>query len=68
MRGQAYRVFAIAAWPAACWGALEVALRVATGQYDGLAPVVLLSASAAGTIVLAAMRRRQLRVVAAARE
>jgi hypothetical protein len=60
MRGHAYQAFEIVAWPAACWGVCESVLRLATCARDGLAPVALLTACAAGTIVLSRLRTRQL--------
>lgn len=56
MRTHAYRLFEIVAWPALVWCALEVALRVATGQLEGIAPTMLTGISAGLTVVAARAR------------
>lgn len=60
MSGQAYWLFALVAWPAAAWGAVEIGLRTVTGYGDGLGRTVLLTAAAAGTIALCSWRRKAL--------
>ncbi len=60
MRPRAYFLFALVAWPAAAWGAVEVCLRLATGTTDGLAGAFLLCGCAVLTLVACSWRRRQL--------
>lgn len=60
MRVRAYSVFEIVAWPAAVWCGIEVALRTATGTFDGIAMTAALGSLAALTIVACRMRTAQL--------
>jgi hypothetical protein len=60
MRERAYWVFALVAWPAAVWGCIEVVLRLATRDVNGLPPVLLLTFCAAATIVTSRWRQRSL--------
>jgi hypothetical protein len=60
MRDHAYRLFEIVAWPAACWGIAELALRMASGFSAGWAPLVITTACAATTIVVSRRRRAML--------
>ncbi len=60
MRAHAYSLFALVAWPAAVWGAIETVLRLASGYGDGLAESVALTACAAATITGCAWRKRAL--------
>lgn len=60
MRTRAYFVFELVAWPAAVWCAVELALRVATGENGGMGGAGLTGMSAALTIVAARWRTRRL--------
>lgn len=62
MRARGYGVFELLAWPALAWGTIELGLRLAVGERDGLADALLVVSMAAGTIVFARLRRRQLAV------
>ena len=52
MRERAYWLFALVAWPAAVWGCIEVALRLAIRDMDGLPGVAVMTCCAIGTILL----------------
>ena len=67
MRTRAYRLFEIVAWPALVWCALEVALRVATGQLAGIAPTMLTGICAGLTVVAARARSRDIALPQAVR-
>lgn len=56
MRSRAYWLFELVAWPAAVWGAIELALRLATKTYDGL-PMAAATASLAALTIVAARWR-----------
>jgi hypothetical protein len=60
VRGQAYWLFALVAWPAAAWGAIETVLRVAAGYSDGMGQSLALTACAVATILGCAWRKRAL--------
>jgi hypothetical protein len=60
VRGQAYWLFALVAWPAAVWGAIETILRVAASYGDGIGGSLALTACAAATILGCAWRKRAL--------
>jgi len=60
MRIQAYRLFEIVAWPAAVWCAVEVALRLATGELAGVTATLLTGACAALTIVASRARSKDI--------
>lgn len=60
MRAAGYRAFELLAWPAACWGAFESVLRMATGETAALASTGWLMLGAAAVILLAGARRRAL--------
>lgn len=60
MRIHAYRLFEIVAWPAAVWCAVELALRVATGELAGITATLLTGSCAALTIVAARARSRDI--------
>ncbi len=62
MRSSAYHLFEIVAWPAAVWCALEVSLRTATGDFQGITATALTGACAALTIVACRLRPAQLAV------
>ncbi len=57
MRDAGYRLFEIVAWPAACWGAVELALRAGTGHGNGAGATVIITLMATLTIVVARQRR-----------
>jgi hypothetical protein len=61
VRVGAYRLFEIVAWPAAAWGAVEVALRAAMGE-PGIGGALLTCVCAAGMIAASRARTRQLAV------
>jgi hypothetical protein len=56
MRGHAYHLFEIVAWPALVWGSFEVAVRMALGETGGLANALLITSCAAGCIAASRMR------------
>jgi len=60
MRDQVYRLFEIVAWPAACWGAVELALRAGAGFGAGANTTLITTVMAAVTIVASRQRRRAL--------
>ena len=64
MRTRAYFVFELVAWPAAVWCAVELALRVATGDLAGTGGAGLTGTFAALTIVSVRWRSRQLALAA----
>jgi hypothetical protein len=67
MRIQAYRLFAIVAWPAVVWCAIETAVRLATGAYAGMGMTALTGACAALTVVAVRARTQQLSATATVR-
>ena len=60
MKTQAYRLFEVVAWPAAVWCVVELGLRTATGQLDGMPMTAATGAMAALTIVACRWRSAQL--------
>lgn len=60
MRGQAYWLFALVAWPAAVWGVVELGLRTVSGYGDGLGWSLVITLAAVGTIVVSGWRQREL--------
>ena len=67
MRVQAYRLFEIVAWPAAVWCAVEVAMRLATGELAGVTATLLTGSCAALTIVASRARSKDIAAVQAVR-
>ena len=60
MRTQAYSLFALVAWPAVAWGAIETVLRLVSGYGHGLTESMALTACAAAMIAGCAWRKRAL--------
>lgn len=60
MRASGYRAFELLAWPVACWGAFESAVRMALGEAGALGSAGWLTLGAAAVIVVAGARRRAL--------
>lgn len=60
MRGQAYWLFALVAWPAAVWGVVELGLRALSGYGNGLGWSLVITLAAVGTIVVSGWRQREL--------
>jgi hypothetical protein len=60
VRDRAYWLFALVAWPASVWGCIEIAMRLATRQTNGLADALMVTSAAAVPIALSRWRRNSL--------
>lgn len=60
MRITAYHLFEIVAWPALIWCSVEVAIRIAASEPDGLGMTLLTGGCAALTVVGARIRTKQI--------
>ena len=66
-RLHAYTAFAILAWAAAIWVALEVALRLAVGYFDGVGQTLAIELCALGALLALRWRRSRVSDAAAPR-
>ena len=66
-RLHAYSAFAILAWAAAIWVALELALRLAVGYFDGIGPTLAIGLCALGALLALRWRRGRVSDAAAPR-